>query len=276
MHDKKDMNSEHNVIFCGRGAKIYNHQGNVKFRKLIKTYVPCYVAMRSRIEKTDLLNWMYHKIYHEEGMKFLDCKNNNRELTEKEARKKIGHRFRDSALEKKGKASSSSSTAPEEMITQPLSRIIRSTDGIVTSETFDTPKNHNDDELKNAITKIDLTSFDEIDGNDTFYQHFTPLKTTIQKIEPHQKSLMKQAINNALSAAHDLMPSQNHHHTSIDKISNEGRRMVWTVTTGKNMPSPIDSEGMALCSSHNAMNHTTSFNDPYAPLMVDFFEIWDH
>eukprot|EP00548_Thalassiothrix_antarctica_P006351 CAMPEP_0194146226 /NCGR_PEP_ID=MMETSP0152-20130528/20465_1 /TAXON_ID=1049557 /ORGANISM="Thalassiothrix antarctica, Strain L6-D1" /LENGTH=571 /DNA_ID=CAMNT_0038846705 /DNA_START=31 /DNA_END=1746 /DNA_ORIENTATION=+ len=90
---------EPQFIVSGRGPKIYKHEGNVKFRKLIEQCVPLYRSC-SKTEKSTTIDKMVKKI-NSEGMKFMEYNKKEeewRELTNDESRRKVGHGFRDFVL----------------------------------------------------------------------------------------------------------------------------------------------------------------------------------
>mmetsp|Transcript_17912 Transcript_17912/g.27136 ORF Transcript_17912/g.27136 Transcript_17912/m.27136 type:complete len:222 (+) Transcript_17912:28-693(+) len=89
-------------IILGRGSKNYNHPGNVKFRQLVDRDLPLYVQGNKKC-KSEVIEKVINEIQNE-GMSFMECSVDNGESTHcwielntKESRKKVAHRFRDSA-----------------------------------------------------------------------------------------------------------------------------------------------------------------------------------
>jgi len=84
-----------NYIICGRGPRNYNHEGNLKFREIIDKHVESYKNSAKRF-KTMLVDDLSKVLRDYFKLRFMEFKSGSwKELTTKEARHKISHRFRD-------------------------------------------------------------------------------------------------------------------------------------------------------------------------------------
>ena len=94
-----------NDILCGRCKTAFNHVGNKKFRRVIAKELPQYVKGKSKMDKSLMIISTVHMLKEDLGCRFLKQKGDSYvELSDKEARAKVGHAFRDLA------ASSSAAT----------------------------------------------------------------------------------------------------------------------------------------------------------------------
>ena len=86
--------SEYDVV-CGRGKGSYNRPGNKRFRAIAQEYVPEYLAARSRLDKSSVLNKIVHVV--QENGRFL--KYSKKEgwfvISHELAREKVGHAIRE-------------------------------------------------------------------------------------------------------------------------------------------------------------------------------------
>mmetsp|Transcript_24729 Transcript_24729/g.37584 ORF Transcript_24729/g.37584 Transcript_24729/m.37584 type:complete len:160 (+) Transcript_24729:86-565(+) len=90
---------EENHILCGRGAKNYNHTGNMRFRQLVEREVPSYMKSSSKKTKATVIEKVMSNIQSEDLI-FVEynCKESCWEkLSNTASRKKVAHRFRDFA-----------------------------------------------------------------------------------------------------------------------------------------------------------------------------------
>jgi len=102
-------NVDSKYILCGRGPRNYNHEGNVKFRRLIEKNAQVYTES-SKGKKTKLVSRLIEQIRNCD-MKFMESKEGVwQELTHRESRNKIGHRFRDILREVQRRKSDNSIT----------------------------------------------------------------------------------------------------------------------------------------------------------------------
>lgn len=101
---KKNLNtsyepSEYDVI-CGRGKGHYNQPGNKRFRKIIVSYLHEYKNLKSKIDKTLLLNRIIDDVRSQNNgkAKFIRrIRKNNcwEELGDEHSREKVGHAIRE-------------------------------------------------------------------------------------------------------------------------------------------------------------------------------------
>ena len=84
-------------ILCGRSRASYHNVGNRRFRITIGAYLPKYINARTRYDKTSLIIFVVRLLHDDVGARFLKQNGVNMyvQLDEKEARKKVGHAFRD-------------------------------------------------------------------------------------------------------------------------------------------------------------------------------------
>ena len=84
-------------ILCGRSRASYHNVGNRRFRITIGAYLPKYINARTRYDKTSLIIFVVRMLHEDVGARFLKQHGVNMyvQLDEKEARKKVGHAFRD-------------------------------------------------------------------------------------------------------------------------------------------------------------------------------------
>jgi hypothetical protein len=90
-----------NDILCGRCKMSFNHVGNQHFRATISLNLHQYLDARSRHEKSAIIVSLVRMLRNESGTRFLkNTKQGLVELSEKQAREKVGHALRDMAVAK--------------------------------------------------------------------------------------------------------------------------------------------------------------------------------
>jgi hypothetical protein len=85
-------------VVCGRGKGSYNRPGNVMFRSVIRMYIKDYLAARTKFEKTTVLNQVIDHLHNEEHARFLKFNSKSKqwfEITDDQAREKVGHTMRE-------------------------------------------------------------------------------------------------------------------------------------------------------------------------------------
>jgi hypothetical protein len=85
-------------VVCGRGKGSYNRPGNVVFRNVIRMYIKDYLAARTKFEKTTVLNQVIDHLHNEEHARFLKFNSKSKqwfEITDDQAREKVGHTMRE-------------------------------------------------------------------------------------------------------------------------------------------------------------------------------------
>ena len=102
---------EPNDIVCGRGKDSFNHPGNHQFRQVISAHLTEYMQLNSRHKKTAFIVSIVRKLQNEYGARFVTKKRTSddvcyyKEVSEKQAREKVGHSLRDTAVSKQCKPS---------------------------------------------------------------------------------------------------------------------------------------------------------------------------
>jgi hypothetical protein len=102
-------------IFCGRGKGFYNRPGNKSFRTLVGSYIPAYLAAKTKVDKSAVLNTIVDKVrsLHDpttgrpaQFIKF-SKKTGWVEIGDEQAREKVGHAMREaiSTVEEGGSSS---------------------------------------------------------------------------------------------------------------------------------------------------------------------------
>jgi hypothetical protein len=90
-------------IFCGRGKGFYNRPGNKSFRTLVGSYIPAYLAAKTKVDKSAVLNTIVDKVrnLHDpttgrpaQFIKF-SKKTGWVEIGDEQAREKVGHAMRE-------------------------------------------------------------------------------------------------------------------------------------------------------------------------------------
>mmetsp|Transcript_20662 Transcript_20662/g.31065 ORF Transcript_20662/g.31065 Transcript_20662/m.31065 type:complete len:172 (-) Transcript_20662:972-1487(-) len=87
---------DENYVLCGRGAKNYNHKGNIRFRQLVESNVPLYIKSSQKM-KSSVIDNVIREIQSED-LVFVECNAIDScwsELSRTASRKKVSHRFRD-------------------------------------------------------------------------------------------------------------------------------------------------------------------------------------
>jgi hypothetical protein len=92
-------------ILCGRDKAAFNHVGNRRFRVSISINIPRYDAAKTKAQKTKVIKFVCAVFRKEVGVRFLKKQPGRGEgeyieLSQKEARKKIGHALRDMSVAK--------------------------------------------------------------------------------------------------------------------------------------------------------------------------------
>jgi hypothetical protein len=85
-------------ITCGRGKGSYNREGNVTFRKVIRMHIKDYQSARTKFEKTTVLNAVIDRLHTDYGARFLKFNSRTKqwfEITDDQAREKVGHTMRE-------------------------------------------------------------------------------------------------------------------------------------------------------------------------------------
>jgi hypothetical protein len=89
-------------ILCGRGKESYRRPGNKRLLCIVHQYVPLYSAAKSKVAKDKILNAIMDDIRSNEA-RFLERNNGSWcELSELQAREKIGLAIRGSATKVDG------------------------------------------------------------------------------------------------------------------------------------------------------------------------------
>lgn len=91
--------NQHDVL-SGRGSQNVRHIGNVSFRLLIEARLEAYTGSASRGIKTSKVFDAVQTVYKAGGRFLKNTASGWSELDEKEARKKVGHAFRDAARDR--------------------------------------------------------------------------------------------------------------------------------------------------------------------------------
>jgi hypothetical protein len=90
-------------IFCGRGKGFYNRPGNKTFRTLVCSYIPAYLAAKTKVDKSAVLNTIVDKVRAltdpvtgrpAQFIKF-SKKTGWVEIGDEQAREKVGHAMRE-------------------------------------------------------------------------------------------------------------------------------------------------------------------------------------
>lgn len=103
-----DLELNDNDVVCGRGKGYYNREGNVRFRDIVRSYIPEYTSARTKYEKSRIL---------ENIMEVVQSQNNGTtrfvrldedgfwvEIAREEAREKVGHAMRELLASQRKKA----------------------------------------------------------------------------------------------------------------------------------------------------------------------------
>lgn len=86
-------------ILCGRFKNAFNHVGNRRFRVTINLNLQRYIQAEKKQEKTTLIIELVRILKQDVGVRFLKKKGPGYiELSEKQAREKVGHALRDMAV----------------------------------------------------------------------------------------------------------------------------------------------------------------------------------
>ncbi len=88
-------------ILCGRDKATFNNIGNRRFRVLIGLNIPRYEKASTKAEKASVIKYICGIFRKEVGVRFLKKHENEDgyyELSESEARKKVGHALRDMSV----------------------------------------------------------------------------------------------------------------------------------------------------------------------------------
>lgn len=118
-------------VICGRCVNAYNNVGNRRFRVTIRMNFTKYQANPSRQGRSLLFVSLVHFLKNEVGVRFFkpirDKQRNQQgkwyiEMTEKEARDKVGHAFRDMA--RTTKTQNKSTVAAEQRVDATLSQMV--------------------------------------------------------------------------------------------------------------------------------------------------------
>lgn len=118
-------------IVCGRCGGAYNNVGNRRFRVTIRLNLAKYQEIQSRHARSLLFVSLVRFLKNEVGVRFFKPINNKElnqhgqlymEMTEKEARDKVGHAFRD--LARTTKTQEKTIVAAEQRMNASLSRVV--------------------------------------------------------------------------------------------------------------------------------------------------------
>ena len=108
--------TEYDVV-CGRGKGSYNQPGNKRLRALIRGYIPEYTAARSKFDKTTVLSKIIDAVKSQNNntARFVKSKNGVwYEISNDQAREKVGHTMRETIAVVNSAARSSDSTTSSE------------------------------------------------------------------------------------------------------------------------------------------------------------------
>jgi len=92
--------SDYDVV-CGRGKGSYNRPGNLRFRQIVRDNIPTYHQARTKYEKSTVLNNIidYVRSSDNGSARFIKFDTKTREwyeLSDDQAREKVGHTIRES------------------------------------------------------------------------------------------------------------------------------------------------------------------------------------
>lgn len=82
-------------ILCGRGIRLYSHEGNTRFRSVVSSYLTRYTT-GTKTQKSELVDEVYEVLVNTVGMKFMRKEDGSWvEMSKENGKKKVSHRFRD-------------------------------------------------------------------------------------------------------------------------------------------------------------------------------------
>jgi hypothetical protein len=94
-------------IVCGRGKGHYNRPGCKRLREIIRAYIPQYTAARTKLDKSSVVSCILETVKDQENARFVKCKKGIwYELSDDQAREKVGHTMREAIALFKSLASS--------------------------------------------------------------------------------------------------------------------------------------------------------------------------
>jgi hypothetical protein len=86
-------------VVCGRGKGSYNRPGNLHMRRIVRTYIDEYLAAKSKLDKSIVLNKVLEEVRSQgDGSAMLVKQNKDgswMEIGDDQAREKIGHAIRE-------------------------------------------------------------------------------------------------------------------------------------------------------------------------------------
>jgi len=96
--DEDYVPSDYDVV-CGRGKGVYNKPGNRRFRAIVRTHVDEYVSMKSKIDKSQLLNRIIDEVRAQNNGTASFVKQGKDgtwfDIGDEQAREKVGHAIRE-------------------------------------------------------------------------------------------------------------------------------------------------------------------------------------
>ena len=88
-------------VVCGRGKGSYNRPGNKRFRAIVQLHIADYVNAKNRYGKSNVLSEVLERVRSQAGgsARFVKCIQQKwYEISEEEAREKVGHTMRESIM----------------------------------------------------------------------------------------------------------------------------------------------------------------------------------
>lgn len=86
-------------VICGRGKGNYNQAGNKRMRDIIRQHIPGYIAARTKIDKTEVLNTIVEQVKENGLSRFVKLSSAGNkawyQLSDDQAREKVGHTMRE-------------------------------------------------------------------------------------------------------------------------------------------------------------------------------------
>jgi len=86
-------------VICGRGKGNYNQPGNKRMRDIIRQHIPGYIAAKTKIDKTEVLNTIVEQVKENRLSRFVKLvRAGNKawyQLSDDQAREKVGHTMRE-------------------------------------------------------------------------------------------------------------------------------------------------------------------------------------
>lgn len=99
-----DFEPSQDDILCGRGKGSYNRAANKKFRSLVRQYLSEYTSARTRVDKSAVIDNILDRVQGNQT-RFVTFKEERWfEISEDQAREKIGHCLREAIVDLQGAA----------------------------------------------------------------------------------------------------------------------------------------------------------------------------